>query len=535
VLGSPTFNQACFGETVILTATAADPITWTNGMSGSPISIYVDNQYSLRAIATNAQGCTAQSPVVEIIPLSRPTISIQQTVGSNPFCLGQSVQLTANVNTGTVQWVNGPAGNQINLNAPGFYTAIVTSGNGCTNSANFTLNAQNCFPGPEILPQFCDAPIALSTSFACTPVSGAVQYEFSYYEPASLTQVAVWVQSSRTTRMNLVPGLQWNTDYYVSVRAYVSGAWTGYGPFCQLLGISDPAINGVPNTRLRSSDCGYMSFTPSSVVTALSVAGATSYQFEFRQAGNLVAVKTQSSNQLNFASLSTNLAWGQNYQVSVRARIGTLWGNFSTVCNIGLIPDPAISGIPPTQLVTSNCGRLNYTLSNSIAATSVSNATAYDFEFYQGGNLIAVRTTSTRVCALAQVSPSLQAGQTYQVRVRAKISGVTGPFGAFCTIGIISGSRTDTGEVEISETELTEDNPEWNLYPNPFNESLIIEFKGASEQDIYRVLDIQGRVIETGNLPSSSRLNTGGDWPAGMYIIEWAGSKGMVRSKVIKK
>jgi hypothetical protein len=240
-----------------------------------------------------------------------------------------------------------------------------------------------------------------------------------------------------------------------------------------------------------------MSFTPSSVVTALSVAGATSYQFEFRQAGNLVAVKTQSSNQLNFASLSTNLAWGQNYQVSVRARIGTLWGNFSTVCNIGLIPDPAISGIPPTQLVTSNCGRLNYTLSNSIAATSVSNATAYDFEFYQGGNLIAVRTTST--------------------------------------LGIISGSRTDTGEVEISETELTEDNPEWNLYPNPFNESLIIEFKGASEQDIYRVLDIQGRVIETGNLPSSSRLNTGGDWPAGMYIIEWAGSKGMVRSKVIKK
>lgn len=96
----------------------------------------------------------------------------------------------------------------------------------------------------------------------------------------------------------------------------------------------------------------------------------------------------------------------------------------------------ASSCIPSTALTTGSCGATNLLMSNYIYCDQVYQAQDYEFEFVNTG----LGYTQTRVRGQAVPSiglsavPGLQYGQTYDVRVRAKVGGTWGDFSGVCQI-----------------------------------------------------------------------------------------------------
>ena len=129
---------------------------------------------------------------------------------------------------------------------------------------------------------------------------------------------------------------------------------------------------------MKSAIKGFRSgFLQSSIVVD-AVKGATQYEFQFRNAADvvIVATKIQTSRTLVVSSVTPALQWGTNYMVRVRPIISGTPGSFGNPCVIGFVPNPAIFGVPATQLNTTSCGKLNHILSSSsITANVVNGAT----------------------------------------------------------------------------------------------------------------------------------------------------------------
>jgi hypothetical protein len=187
------------------------------------------------------------------------------------------------------------------------------------------------------------------------PVAAASQYEFEFRNISTNALYATKLQTSNVILLNSVsPAMQWNTQYNVKVRAYIAGVAGTYGNNCVIGFIPDPSVVGVPNTQLTTSYCGKTNLALTGSITCTAVTGAGTYEWEFKNQANttVVATKTTTSTGLNLSTVS-GLQWNTQYNVRVRAYIGAVGGNYNVSCLIGLIPDPAISGVPATKIRTT--------------------------------------------------------------------------------------------------------------------------------------------------------------------------------------
>jgi hypothetical protein len=94
------------------------------------------------------------------------------------------------------------------------------------------------------------------------------------------------------------------------------------------------------------------------------------------------------------------------------------------------------SCVASTALTTSSCGATNLLMSDYIYCDPVYQAQDYEFEFVNTG--LGYTQTRVRGQAITNIGLSavqgLQYGQTYDVRVRAKVGGVWGDFSGVCQI-----------------------------------------------------------------------------------------------------
>jgi hypothetical protein len=224
---------------------------------------------------------------------------------------------------------------------------------------------------------------------------------------------------------------------------------------------------------------------------------------------------------LFLSNVTPALQWGTQYNVRVRAYIGSTAGTYGNVCLIGIIPDPAVFGVPNTKLRTADCGKLNFALNSNMAADAVAGATQYEFEFRNpsNGNLVATRLQTSATLNAANVSPALQAGTQYNVRVRAHINTFVGNYGTICLIGFVSGAREGIAE----EQSLLVDevlNTEINLYPNPMTQNATLMVKSAiSEQAELLVFDVAGKLVQQEVILTNTNVMVGDQLDFGTYII----------------
>ncbi|GAB4494843.1 MAG: hypothetical protein OHK0019_22310 [Saprospiraceae bacterium] len=134
----------CNGSSTTLIATGSfQSYNWSNGASGSIITVNQTGPYSV-TVTTN-QGCTgtATATVTEGVP---PNVSVS---GPTEFCPGSSISITAQPGGLSYLWSNGNGGQSISVNQAGTYSVTATDANGCSNTAATIITAASA-PTPVI-------------------------------------------------------------------------------------------------------------------------------------------------------------------------------------------------------------------------------------------------------------------------------------------------------------------------------------------------------------------------------------------------
>lgn len=384
-------------------------------------------------------------------------------------------------------------------------------------------------PNTQLATVSCGASnISLTGSISCNAVIGAGSYEWEFKDAANTIVIAVKTTTGTSLVLNTVTELQWNTTYNVRVRGFIGAIGGNFSTSCSITLMQDPALTGVPSTKIRMADCGKLNLATNSSVTADVVSGAAEYEFQFSNPATnaIVAVRNQPSNIISLNNVSPALQWATQYNVKVRARIASTWGNFGTTCLIGFICNPALCGVPATKLRTSDCGKLNFNFSSGYAvADNVAGATQYEFEItsISSGNVVAVTTRATSQLIFSSVTPALTNANQYSIRVRAFISGVWGSYGTACTVGFLSASR-EIQEV-FSDEVLTVDNKDaafvLNVYPNPFNEQAILFIQSAKLENVtVEIIDLLGNLVSKQYVQTNNNTTFGSDFAQGSYIIK---------------
>jgi hypothetical protein len=295
------------------------------------------------------------------------------------------------------------------------------------------------------------------------------------------------------------------------------------------------AITCVPATQMNNGVCGNSSYVKTSSITCLPVSGATQYEWQFSNGSGVYATKITTTNYVLLHSVTPAINWGTNWNIKVRAKIGSNVGPYSADCNIGIITDPTIGGVPLTQLRTQDCGKLNYRINadNRIIANSIAGAIQYEFEFSSSttGMIFATKLQANNVLFLNTISPALVFPAQYNVRVRARIGATWGVFGTPCLIGIIGLNRDETSSYEVLEN-ISEDIKletffDMTVYPNPFNEQATIIIHANNDEQIeVQVFDMLGNLVWKQIVLSNTNIGFGNEFAQGTYVIKAVSQEG---------
>ncbi|HSY49453.1 MAG TPA: hypothetical protein VLC46_11620 [Thermoanaerobaculia bacterium] len=134
----------CAGGSVTLTANSGASYLWSNGATTQAIAVSTAGNYSVTV--TDANGCSALSAPTSVTVnaslyayiLNAPQGRIGFGNGSDRWCEGTVVTLTAKPDGMTYLWSTGETTQAITVNSQATYSVTVTNANGCSavNSAN---------------------------------------------------------------------------------------------------------------------------------------------------------------------------------------------------------------------------------------------------------------------------------------------------------------------------------------------------------------------------------------------------------------
>jgi hypothetical protein len=81
--------------------------------------------------------------------------------------------------------------------------------------------------------------------------------------------------------------------------------------------------------------------------------------------------------------------------------------------------------------------------------------------------------------------------------------------------------RVDEFEVLTNTDKIVvKDEPDFMVFPNPFNESFVLKFNNSIESGLVKVYDISGRLIETVEISNlTDQINLGIGWNPGIYFV----------------
>lgn len=142
------------------------------------------------------------------------------------------------------------------------------------------------------------------------------------------------------------------------------------------------APNTTPTTTIQNSVCGTTIPTLGSLVSAVSVNGATSYMFEVTDTSTgLLQTITRNVPNFQLSSLA-NYQYSTNYNIRVKVMVGGVWGNYGTACTIStpnLVTPTGVSQVTSTQCGTLSSPYQLSSISALISTTSTAYVTGYRF------------------------------------------------------------------------------------------------------------------------------------------------------------
>lgn len=458
---------------------------------------YLEGNYAV--IVTDINGCTAVSNEVFVSAPLSPPLNFPDTV----FSCGNTVVLDATNAFDTFIWNTNETTQTITVTTDGWYgVGAGVSSLVCGVVDTFYVSLNNTAPTAEIT-VIGNNPFCTGTNITLESNS-AVNNSWS----TGATSQSISVSTSGTYTLEVSNAIGCTATDAVTVTSQ----------------------NCVPGTQLSNGVCGNLTYVRTSAITCVSVSGATQYEWEFSDVNGVYATKLTTSNYIALHSVSPILNWGTTWSLRVRAYIGANAGTYSNPCTIGIIPDPATSGVPTTQLRPQDCGKLNYRINanNRIITNPISGAIQYEFEFTEvgTGNIVAVVQRPNNVLYFNTMSPILPFPAQYNVRTKAKMGSVWGDYGQPCLIGIIGLNRDGGSDAEAqaeTETGVTIDAPYFDItaMPNPYDVMTSIVINSSINENVYiQFFDMTGKLVEDMKVTTNSRTNVGSNLSKGIYLLK---------------
>ncbi len=122
----------CQGGSVQLSASTGNNYVWSNGQTSQSISVSSGGLYNVTV--SDANGATAISNSINVVVLPSPSASISSN-GPTTICNGNSVNLSANINSSYLWTPTNDTTQSIIVSSAGTYILTVTGANGCTASS----------------------------------------------------------------------------------------------------------------------------------------------------------------------------------------------------------------------------------------------------------------------------------------------------------------------------------------------------------------------------------------------------------------
>jgi PKD repeat protein len=259
-------TSICVGDSSIIIASGAATYIWSNGMTGSQITVSPATSSTYTVTGTNLNGCT-NTATFSITVNALPTININANPQS--ICIGNSTILSASGAT-TYNWSNGMTGSQttVSPSSSTIYTVTGTNSSNCSNTATISVTVETMPSAGTIStsnPQLCQNELLTLTLNDYSPNSN-IQWQIS-------TDGINWNDIAGATTSNY--NYTFTSAGIYNFRAKVSNSCTSV--------YSDPIIitvNPLPTPGTASADTTTICQNNSVLLTLSGYSSGTTIQWQ---------------------------------------------------------------------------------------------------------------------------------------------------------------------------------------------------------------------------------------------------------------
>ncbi|OYU82768.1 MAG: hypothetical protein CFE24_14250 [Flavobacterium sp. BFFFF2] len=279
-------------------------------------------------------------------------------------------------------------------------------------------------------------------------------------------------------------------------------------------------IYNLPN--ITSPACGSRLTSIAGSISATAVPHATNYLFEVTGNGSTRSYYSP-TNYFNFTQLQGSTVYNTAYSIRVAAGFSGQYGNFGSACSINTPVQPAL-----TNIVTSQCNSTLTTKWATVYCNPVIGATAYRFEWSNGGTTLTYNATSNNMQLGNYTGWALNT--TYSVRVAIQYNGNWLAFGSACNLTTpASFARHHTDDQMALSIKAV---------PNPFETEYVLMAQGGNQTPILvSVYDMLGKQVEQFSVEASDLENRslGTNYCSGIYNVMISQGDAQQVVRIIKK
>jgi len=497
------------------TITGATTINWSNGATTEDLSGLAAGTYTVTA--TDGSGCQSTQTVTvtnQTTGWSINTIAVESETCNN----GQGfidIEVTG-AGPYTYNWSNGAISQDISGLTTGTYTVTVTNGSGCSTSQSFTIT--NASSGTiTASSEITDAHCGLNTGAVDVTTTGGISpFTYSWSNGAGTEDIANLAGGNYT--LTITDGANCSADFDFVVQAVPSTlSFTANTQDDQCM-FGAGSLEIVSTSNITAYEWNGMPFTGP---TLFGLQGGT-YQITVTdEFGCSFTDDVEIGNQstFNLSGVTVNAACGidnGSIDVTTSGSPGPFqynWSNFEQTEDISNLA-------PGTyQIQVWDIGP-NGTCGNQMTFTVASDPTiVFD-------PTIAVTDASCASCTDGSVNLTLGGtGYTYNWSNGATTQDLNnlGVGSYTCTINTPGGCDTiitvvvDNG---LGIDDLSADNWEWNVYPNPANDVTTVSWSATGADLVsIRVLDINGKLVMQQEINGQSVVLPTDHLEPGVYFV----------------
>ncbi len=278
----------------------------------------------------------------------------------------------------------------------------------------------------------------------------------------------------------------------------------GAGTYCGIVSIAlDAEISSGNYSNLTTYtevlSTQFTGLAPGNYRVTISSNGSTCSDVEY-----ITVISAPCNTTPVITASSTSICPGQTIVLNSNYITGNVWSNGGTSFNTNItsagtytLTVTELNGcsastsitisagtncVPATQMSNGVCGNMSYVKTSSISCLPVSGATQYEWQFSNSFGVYATKITTTSYILLHSVSPIINWGTNWNIKVRAKIGNNVGPYSSDCSIGImldpsIYGVPQTTLRIQDCNKQNYKINADNRLIANPVSGAIQYEFE----------------------------------------------------------